>query len=73
MPKITRERAERIAKSHACEVCGEYSYKRVVVKPATKSQQEALRVAWHATKVCGVCGAEQELGIDASGDIVYVG
>ena len=73
MPKITRERAERIAKAHACERCGEYSYKRVTVRPASKSQQEALHVAWHATMVCGVCGTEQEVGIDASGDIVYVG
>ena len=70
---IPRERAERIARAHACERCGEYSYKRVVVRPASKSQQETLRVAWHASKVCGVCGTEQELGIDATGDIVYVG
>lgn len=73
MPRITRERAERIAKAHACENCGEYSYKKVAVKPATRSQQEELHIAWQATKVCGVCGAEQELGIDAEGDIVYVG
>ena len=72
VPKITRERAERIAKAHACEVCGEYNYRKVTVRPATKSQQE-LKVAWHAVKVCGVCGAEQELGIDAYGDIVYAG
>lgn len=73
MAKITRERAERIAKAHACESCGEYSYKKVSVKPATKAQQEALKVSWQAMKVCGVCGTEQELGIDAEGDIVYVG
>ena len=73
MPRITQERAERIAKAHACEQCGEYSYKRVIVKPASKSQQQTLRVAWQASKVCGICGTEQELGIDASGDIVYVG
>jgi len=23
--------------------------------------------------VCGVCGTQQELGIDADGDVVYVG
>ena len=73
MAKITRERAERIAKAHACENCGEYSYKRVVVKPASASQREALKILWQATKVCGVCGAEQEMGIDAAGDIVFVG
>jgi transcription elongation factor Elf1 len=71
--KITRERAERIAKAHACERCGEYSYKKVTVTPASKSQQQELKVSWQALKVCGVCGAQQELGIAADGDIVYVG
>lgn len=73
MVKITRERAERIAKAHACERCGEYSYKKVTVTPASKSQQQELKVSWQALKVCGVCGAQQELGIAADGDIVYVG
>ncbi|HKN66407.1 MAG TPA: hypothetical protein VJW73_09030 [Gemmatimonadaceae bacterium] len=73
MARITRERAERIAKAHACERCGEYSYKRVVITPANKAQQESLKVIWQAVKVCGVCGAQQELGIAADGDIVYVG
>jgi transcription elongation factor Elf1 len=72
-PKITQERAERIAKAHACEHCGEYTYKKMSVKPAGKSQRESLKVAWVATKVCGVCGAEHEMGIDAQGEIVYVG
>ena len=73
MAKITRERAERIAKAHACEQCGEYSYKKMSVKPAPQSQRDALKVAWVAIKVCGVCGTEHEMGIDAEGDIVYVG
>jgi transcription elongation factor Elf1 len=73
LAKINRERAERIAKAHACENCGEYSYKKVTVKPATESQREALKVAWQAAKVCGVCGAHQEMGIDEEGEIVYVG
>jgi hypothetical protein len=73
LPKITRERAERIAKAHPCNGCGEYSFRRVTVKPATTSQREELGVAWQATKVCGVCGAHQELGIDAEGEIVYAG
>ncbi len=72
MAKITRERAERIAKAHACENCGEFSYKKVVVKPAVASHREALQVAWQATKICGVCGAEEEIGIDSDGEIVYV-
>jgi hypothetical protein len=68
---ITRERAERIAKAHACENCGEYSYKRVTVKPASKDRQESLGIAWQAEKVCGICNAHLEVGIDEEGDIVY--
>ena len=70
--RITRERAERIAKAHACENCGEYNYKSVSVKPASKSEQEEQGVSWLARKVCGVCGAHHEMGIDDEGEIVYV-
>jgi hypothetical protein len=72
LSQITRERAERIAKAHACEKCGEYSYKRVSVKPASKRLQEDLGVQWAAHKTCGVCNTEHELGINKDGDIVYV-
>lgn len=73
MPKgITRERAERIARAHACEHCQEYSFKKLVVKPATAANRAELNETWHAVKVCGVCGLQQEMGIDAEGDIVYV-
>ncbi len=72
MKRITRERAERIAKAHACENCGEYSYKKVSVKPASKREEETLGVAWSAEKVCGVCNAHHQMGITADGDIVYV-
>jgi len=72
LAKITRERAVRIAKAHACENCGEYSYKKLTVKPASREQQRELNEAWHAVKVCGVCGMQQELGIDDEGEIVYV-
>jgi transcription elongation factor Elf1 len=71
LAKITRERAERIAKAHACGHCGEYTYKRVKVGPAPESQQKELKVVWQAEQTCGVCGSEQELGIDAEGEIVY--
>jgi transcription elongation factor Elf1 len=71
LKRITRERAERIAKAHACENCGEYSYKSVSVKPAPKRLQESLGIAWSAEKVCGVCDAHLELGIDQEGTIVY--
>lgn len=73
MSAISRERAELIAKSHACPNCGEYSYKRVTVKPATPQLRESLGIEWSASKTCGVCNALNELGIAADGDIVYEG
>ena len=71
MKKITEDRAERIAKSHACMNCEEYTFKRVSVEAASEDRQESLGVAWIATRTCGVCGAEQELGIGPNGSIVY--
>jgi hypothetical protein len=71
--KISKERAERIAKSHACGKCGEYSYKRVSVKPASKRLEESLGVVWSSEQVCGVCDSHLELGIDDDGTIVYEG
>ena len=73
MTKISKERAERIAKSHACVKCGEYSYKRVTVKPAAKRLEESLGVVWSTEQVCGVCDSHLELGIDEDGTIVYEG
>ncbi|MDQ6888324.1 MAG: hypothetical protein M3068_13715 [Gemmatimonadota bacterium] len=70
--KITKERAERIARAHACEQCGEYSYKKLTVKPSTLEQRADLKELWHATKTCGVCGMQHEMGIDAEGEIIYV-
>lgn len=69
---ISKERAERIAKAHACEHCGEYSYKKVALKAPTAMQRKELKESWHAVKVCGVCGLEQEMGIAADGEIIYV-
>jgi hypothetical protein len=66
---ITESRAERIAKAHACEKCGEYSFKRLSVKPAPKGRQED--VAWIAERVCGVCDTEHEIGLAEDGRIVY--
>ncbi len=68
---ISEERALIIARSHHCVRCLEYSYKRVVVKPAGESLREELGEEWHAELVCGVCGLHQELGIDGDGDILY--
>lgn len=73
MAEITRERAERIARSHACERCREYSYKKVRVALASASHRAELNEVWHVEAVCGVCGLESEMGIDAEGDIIYVG
>lgn len=72
MPGISKERAERIARAHACEVCGEYNYKKLAVKPAGGELRKSLGVSWLATKTCGVCGAMHEMGINDDGDIVYV-
>ena len=72
MAKISQHRAERIARSDACQVCREYSYKKVVVKPATTAQRTEFNEAWHVVAVCGVCGLEREMGIDPDGDIIYV-
>ena len=73
MPKkITKERAERIARAHACDICGEYTFKKLMVKPADASTRESSGVVWLANKTCGVCDAMHELGINADGDIVYI-
>jgi hypothetical protein len=70
---ITQERAERIARAHACAGCLEYSYRRVKLAAARPALRDALGVEWEAVLVCGVCGREQALGIDGDGDIVFVG
>ncbi len=70
---ISQERAERIARAHACAGCKEYSWRKVSVKPSSAALRESLLVVWSASLKCGVCGHEQELGIDDDGDIVYVG
>ena len=72
MVRITQERAERIAKGHACEQCGEYSYKKLKVKVAPRAKRSELNEEWVAVKICGVCGLQAEMGIDAEGEIVYV-
>lgn len=69
---ITQERAERIARAHACSSCREYNYRKLTVRPASAALREEFGEAWHAVLVCGVCGTHQELGIDDDGDVVYV-
>jgi hypothetical protein len=70
---VTKERAERIARGHACERCGEYTIKRLNVKPALPAITETLHAVWLVQKTCGVCDLQQELGIDAEGEIVFAG
>jgi transcription elongation factor Elf1 len=72
LARITRERAERIARAHACEKCGEYTYKRLLVKPAAPTVRAELKAVWVASKTCGVCGLQQDVGIDDDGDVVFV-
>lgn len=69
---ITRERAERIARAHACVSCREYTYRKFVVREASDALRAEFGEVWHATLVCGVCDTHQELGIDDDGDVVYV-
>ena len=71
MKRVTEQRAERIAKAHACVNCGEYSFKRVSVNAAPKDRAESEGVAWLVEMHCGVCGAELEIGIALDGKIVY--
>jgi hypothetical protein len=70
---ITQSRAERIARAHPCSNCGEYSFKKLKVTRASKAHEETLGEVWHVQKVCGVCGTEDELGLDTDGEIVYGG
>ena len=68
---IDQARAERIGRSHPCQRCLEYSFKKLVVKPAASSHQTELGAVWIVTRACGVCGLESELALDGEGDIVY--
>lgn len=68
---VSLDRAERIARSHACSHCLEYSFKRIAVRAAPKSLRDEFKAVWHVQRICGVCGLESELGIDADGDFVY--
>jgi transcription elongation factor Elf1 len=73
LSRISRARAEVIARSHACVKCGEYSYKKLTVREASPDHEREFNEAWHAVLICGICEAHQELGIDAEGEILYAG
>ena len=68
---ISHERAERIARAHACVSCKEYTYRKLTVREAIPALTAQFGEVWHAELVCGVCGTHQELGIDREGDVVY--
>jgi hypothetical protein len=68
---ISKERAERIARAHACIGCKECTYRNVSVRAAPESLRAEFGEAWHASLTCGVCGVQQELGIDGDGDVLY--
>jgi hypothetical protein len=72
LAKVTRERAEKIARAHACENCREYSYKKLTVRPASAAHRAEFNELWHVVAVCGVCDLHQEIGLDDHGDIIYV-
>lgn len=73
MAAISKERAQKIARAHACSSCKEYSYSKLSVKAATAAITKELGAAWIATKTCGVCKYQEEIGIAADGDVVYEG
>ncbi len=68
---ISRERADRIARSKHCSHCLEYSFKKVVVKPASTMQRDEFGAVWQVSRVCGVCGLDEELVLDADGEVIY--
>jgi len=39
------------------------------VKPAAPAHRAELGAAWIVTRSCGVCGLEEELALDAEGDL----
>lgn len=68
---ISSEKAARIAKSVACPNCQEYSFKKVTARLASQSHRTTLKAHWVVTRHCGICGQEQDLGLDAAGEVVF--
>lgn len=63
----------RIARAHACAHCLEYSFKKLTVESASPTQQRELKTRWVVRRTCGVCGLQDELGLDARGELIYGG
>ena len=34
-------------------------------------QRSEFGAAWQITRVCGVCGLEEEMALDAEGEVIY--
>ncbi len=69
---LSKERAERIARAHACVSCREYTWRKICIREPSAALRTEFGEVWHAVLVCGVCDTYQELGIDDDGDVVYV-
>ena len=69
---ISRERAEIVARAHACISCREYSWRKLLIREPSEALKREFGEVWHALLTCGVCGLQQELGIDDDGDVLYV-
>jgi len=41
------------------------------VKPASAMQREEFGAIWQINRVCGVCGLEEEIALDAEGEVIY--
>ena len=67
---ITKERAERIARSQPCPRCKEYTYKKLKLRAAVAGDQIA-GAAWFAEMVCGVCSAHLQLALESDGDVLF--
>ena len=68
---IDQARAERIGRSHPCDRCLEYSFKKLVVKPAAAAHRTELGAAWIVIRALRRVRSREELALDAEGDIIY--
>ena len=70
MMSVTKERAERIARSQPCPRCSEYTYKKLKLRAAVDGDH-VTNAAWIAELVCGVCGAHLQLALESDGDVLF--
>jgi hypothetical protein len=70
MTLVSKERAERIARSQPCPRCKEYTYKKIKLRAAV-SGDHITGAAWIAEMVCGVCAAHLQLALEGDGDVLF--